>query len=80
MYIQQYYFRCSAHLEAGQVQALCRVHSIYLFQRFLNLDFSWHGLIDAIPVKWKKELKAKIIPRYTPPFDSLEYVLVFNSA
>ena len=39
----------------------------------------WHGLIDAIPVKWKKELKAKTIP-HTPPFDPLEYALVLNSA
>ena len=40
---------------------------------------SWHGLIDAIPVNWKKELKSKAIP-HTPPFDPQDYNLVLNSA
>lgn len=39
---------------------------------------SWHGLIDAIPVNWKKELKSKAIP-HTPPFDPQDYNLVLNS-
>ena len=43
-----------------------------------NFPF-WYGLIDAIPVKWKKELKSKTIP-HTPPFGPLEYALVLNSA
>ena len=40
---------------------------------------SWHGLIDTIPVNWKKELKSKAIPQ-TPPFDPQDYNLVLNSA
>jgi len=39
---------------------------------------SWHGLIDAIPANWKKELKSKAIP-HTPPFDPEDYYLVLNS-
>lgn len=39
---------------------------------------SWHGLIDVIPVNWKKELKSKAIP-HTPPFDPQDYNLVLNS-
>jgi len=39
----------------------------------------WHGLIDAIPINWKKELKSNTLP-HTPPFDPLEYALVLNSA
>ena len=37
---------------------------------------SWHGLIDAISVNWKKELKSKATP-HTPPFEY--YNLVLNS-
>ena len=36
---------------------------------------SWHGLIDAIPANWKKELKSKAIP-HTPPFDPQDYYLL----
>lgn len=39
---------------------------------------SWHGLIDAIPANWKKELKSKAI-RHTPPFDPQDYYLLLNS-
>ena len=39
---------------------------------------SWHGLIDAIPANWKKELKSKAIP-HTPPFDPQDYYLLLNS-
>ena len=39
---------------------------------------SWHGLIDAIPTNWKKELKSKALP-HTPPFDPQDYYLVLNS-
>ena len=38
----------------------------------------WHGLIDAIPANWKKELKSKALP-HTPPFDPQDYYLVLNS-
>ena len=43
-----------------------------------NFQF-WHRLIDAMPIKWKKELKSKTLP-HTPPFDPLEFTLVLNSA
>ena len=40
----------------------------------------WPGLIDAIPVSWKKELKSNTLS-HTPPFDpALEFALVLNSA
>ena len=39
----------------------------------------WHGLIDAIPISWKKELKSNTLS-HTPPFDPLEFALVLNSA
>ena len=38
----------------------------------------WNGFIDAIPFKWRKELKSKTVP-HTPNFDPLEYALVLNS-
>ena len=38
----------------------------------------WNGFIDAIPFKWRKELKSKTAP-HTPNFDPLEYALVLNS-
>jgi len=38
----------------------------------------WHGLIDAIPVSWKKELKSNTLS-HTPSFDPLEFALVLNS-
>ena len=39
----------------------------------------WHGLIDAIPISWKKELKSNTLS-HTPTFDPFEFALVLNSA
>jgi len=39
----------------------------------------WHGLIDAIPISWKKQLKSNTLS-HTPPFDPPEFALVLNSA
>ena len=39
----------------------------------------WYGLIDAIPISWKKELKSNKLS-HTSPFDPLEFALVLNSA
>ena len=39
----------------------------------------WHGLIEAISISWKKELKSNTLS-HTPPFDPLEFALVLNSA
>ena len=45
----------------------------------LQLKGLQHGLIDAIPISWKKELKSNTLS-HTPPFDPLEFALVLNSA
>ena len=38
---------------------------------------SWHGLIDAIPANWKKELKSKAIPHPPPPLSTLRIIICF---